>query len=126
MARPAKPTKIQRGSRFSYRLRGRWGLLRSSIYVAIRRLLRRRLLPGWSYRFETGTHFLRRQMKIAFDMSDPARGQEYLNALFLNSPSPRQVSIEVEHGPVQGRWFIPCSTCQASNTVIGQNFTIPW
>jgi len=107
MANPGSRAKIQRGSRFSYRLRSRLGLLRSSIYVAIRRLFRGSLLPGWSYRFETGTNFLRQQQNIAFEMPDIARGQEYLNALFLNSPSPRQVSIEAEHGPVQGLWFIP-------------------
>jgi acetyl esterase/lipase len=96
---------------------------RSAITVAIRRLLRRTSLPGWSYRLETGADFLRRQMDVAFNMPDPAKAREYLDSLSPNSSSLKRVTIQAERGEVKGKWLTPPGEIKDSTLFYLPDFT---
>jgi len=107
MAASGSQTQFRYHTRLSFRPRGGIERLRSAIIVASRRLFRRGSVHGWSYRYERGVHFLRRQMSIAFAMSNPARGREYLDSLSLNRSSLKRVTIRPETGEVHGKWLTP-------------------
>ena len=107
MAAPGSQNQFRYHTRLSFRLRSGIERLRSAVIVAARRLFRRGSASGWSYRYERNVHFLRRQMTIAFAMTKPARGREYLDSLSLNRSSLKRVTIRPESGEVQGKWLTP-------------------
>jgi epsilon-lactone hydrolase len=128
MAHGKRSAPINMSGRLSYRFRSFMTLLGSSVSVTGRRLIHGPLLPGWAWTLEVGTHFLRRQMKTAFDMRDVQAGREYEDSLIFASQAVTQVTIEPvsfpqgnrknpAHGNVrqiQGNWFAPLgSTPQA-------------
>lgn len=84
-------------------------LLHSSLVVSTRRLLRGPQLPNWSWMFETSTHLMRAQARIAFDMPNPADSREYEDALVFYSSAMPQVDVVPVAAPIKGHWYQPKS-----------------
>jgi acetyl esterase/lipase len=121
MARAKRGAPIKTSGRLSYRLRSLMALLGCSASVSIRRLIHGPLLPGWTWTLEVGTHFLRSQTKVAFEMRKIQASRAYEDSLVFASPAVQKVTIEPASFPqkngrnaahanirrIQGHWFTP-------------------
>ncbi len=92
----------------AFRRRGLYNLLRAVTVVSLRRLVRGPRVPGWTWRFELTTRFLRDQMQHAVSLPSVADAREYLESLIFHMPAVRDVEItEWRESGVQGKWFVP-------------------
>lgn len=92
-----------------YQRKSFFTLLRSSLIVSTRRLLRGPQLPNWSWMLETSTHLMRAQARTAFDMATPAESREYEDALIFYSSAMPQVNVVSVDAPIKGDWYQPKS-----------------
>ena len=103
----SKKAGVQFSGRWRYRLENLRALYWSMAAVTVRRAVHGPHLPGWTWSFEVGTEFLRRQTKSAFEMPNIVDSREYLDALVYNSPALARVQTQSVEGRVCGTWYRP-------------------
>jgi acetyl esterase/lipase len=76
--------------------------------VCLRRLFRRQHCPSWNLMAELSTEIAKRQLLVAFRMSDVNEARSYLDSVTVDSGVISKVAIsKVDDCEVRGRWFIP-------------------
>lgn len=101
-------SKIIAQGKFSYRLRGAWALLATTVDVLVRRAMGKALLRGWPIQFEIGTLFYRHQFNHAFALKDAAQARAYFDAFYTAVGSDPQVEVRPSgDGEPRGHWFVP-------------------
>jgi len=76
--------------------------------VCLRRLVKGPRCPTWNLAAELGTEILKKQLLVAFEMSDVAEARSYLDSLAVDSGATSRVAIsKVVQDTFRGSWFIP-------------------
>ncbi len=82
-------------------------LIRSGLWVSLRRLLRGPLLPSWSLIFEASSHYQKEIYRAVYRLHDIKDSRKLIDALVEHRPSLGKVQIEPINSPVRGAWFHP-------------------
>jgi acetyl esterase/lipase len=97
----------------SYRLKSAALLSRTIPEVCLRRSLHGARRPSWNLNLELGTEIIKRQLMVAFQMTDPQEARSYLDSIALSSGHTSEVGIHrIEHENFRGSWFLPKERAQ--------------
>lgn len=90
-----------------YRLRSVAGVTQSILDVSARRARKGPRLPSWSWLLEVATEIVRRQMLVAFSMTDIREARGVLDSVVIRLPELSEVNITpVVHDDFSGSWFV--------------------
>ncbi|MCF6221817.1 MAG: alpha/beta hydrolase [Robiginitomaculum sp.] len=79
-----------------------------SMSVLWRRLLRKPLVPDWSFEFEIGVLFWRHQFNRAFALPDIREGRAYMDSLVTLTDETYDLRVTASRqGEPKGKWLVP-------------------
>lgn len=91
-----------------YRAKSSATLFKAMAAVCLRRLRKGPFSAAWNLAAEFGTEILRRQLAVAFEMTDVNQARSYLDSFAIHSSALSKVSItDVTLKDFKGSWFIP-------------------